>query len=247
MSDKIERNIGAIVLVSCVVAGLIIYVLMSYMFVEYVPNRVKTPDAQSPTVAENVTPSPEEIKQKTDILQSSVYNSDGEVLGVLYDAYLDPKTGEVEWVSLKVAGNEGPPLVVLRASKIETLNDTGPLIMNITKDEFMNYPAQKRHEDELVGFISLRSLPGTVIFSGDDERRIGTLESVSYVNGKIDMVYFEVTTPLSKYPDNQDFMIPFEHLKFTNLNNLYNKGVGISLTERQAGAIEAYANIKDVQ
>jgi hypothetical protein len=42
-------------------------------------------------------------------------------------------------------------------------------------------------------------------------------------------------------------MITFEHLKFTNLDNLYNKGVGISLSERQAGAIEAFANIKDVQ
>lgn len=249
---KNESHLFLSVIGLLIVVGIMTYILVGHMFaLPDMPNSPKKPAIertgevapdigyQELTEAENRAV----LNTKTDILGQAAYNSDGEVLGTLYDAYVRSDDGTIRWISINVEGHEKAPLVKLQADLVQSFGENGPVIVNISKDEMMEYPAQQRHEDDLVGFVSIRSLPGTPI-QNTSALRIAEVTHLTYNNGAIDKVYFKVLSPLTTNPDEQFFMLPFEHLQFTNLDNPYNERVGVALTERQAGAIEAYSEVQ---
>lgn len=244
---KNEKSVVWVLLGLFIMIGCLIYILMGYIFNVPVPNSAKKADVQTFGQGKNYANTAEGLKERTDILGSVAYNNYGEVLGTLYDVYVLPQTGVIEWMSLNIEGGDRTSLVILPKNMLTSLSQNSPVIINISKDVLMDYPVQQRHEEDLAGLISLRELPDSLIVDSTDSGQIGTVSNITYKDGAIDKVYFEVTTPLAQYPNEQSFMIPFQYLNFINVDNPYNQGVKITLTERQAGAIDAYATIRGSQ
>lgn len=246
--------VGLSILALLSIIGVLIYALISNLSTIPTQNSAKRTNLQTrgeiASYADHPANTLEEnrkiLGEKTGILGQTAYSPEGKILGLLYDAYVHPDTGRIEWVSINIEGRKDAPLVKLKANLVESFENESPTIINISKEDLLEYPVQQRHEKDLIGFISLKNLPDTPLTDSNNQK-IGRVTRVTYNNNALDNVYFEVSSPLVNYPDHQNFMIPFKYLKLINTNNPYNQSAGINLTERQIGAIEAFAEIKENQ
>lgn len=185
------------------------------------------------------------LNNKTDVLGYTVYDNADEIIGTLYDVYAEPKTGEVKWISVNVtdtASLDDPEkeLILVAVGNIETLDESGPINVNATKDDFLGWPYQQKHEDKLENLVSLRRLPESPV-KDSAGRVLGAVEKVSYQDGELTEIHFK-SMARGFNDDAQSFSVPFSAL---NINVDYSRTTNqarVTLTERQAGAVEAYLN-----
>lgn len=239
MSRRRNTAVDLTVIILLIFAGLMAFYLYSTAFTMKVPNEVKTASAYETeetraTFKDNL----DVLNDRTDILGQTAYSQDGEVLGMMYDAYVDAETGEIRWVSINLNGDNDSPLVMISAKLVESFGDQGPAIINLSKERLLEYPMQQKYEEKLAGHISVRALPGT--FFNDSKRTYsGDITHVTYSSGKIDQVFMNIATSLGGKEDHL-FAFDFEDIAFTLSDEYYNKEAGVTLTDTQIGAILAF-------
>lgn len=234
--------VAPLVITLLILSGICGYFLFDRMTTVELPNEIKKTTQQTSSTVTPYADTRQELNNITDILGQAAYSSDGAILGILYDVFANAETGEIEWVSINVEGNTGAPLVKLKSSFVDTFGGEFPIVLSLSKAAFTEYPVQSEYDKDLLGFVSLRGIPDAQIvdFEGKD---IGDVIKIDVEGTNITNVYFTVSAPIFEYDNNQEFVIPFEYLKFANVDDFYIEGVDIALTERQTGALKAYAKI----
>ncbi len=227
------------VIILFILAGLMAFYLYSTSFTMNIPNGAKeaSPYKTQETMASNQD-NLEVLNEKTDILGQTVYAPNGDVLGIMYDAYVDAKTGEIKWISINVNGDYDTPLVMIASKLVQSYGHNEPAIVNLSKEELLEYPVQQKYEEKLAGHISVRALPGTH-FNDSAGTYNGEISYVTYNAGKIDKVFMIIGKGLSVKHEKL-FSFDFEDVAFTLSDNYYDKKAGIILSDIQAGAILAF-------
>lgn len=216
--------------------------LMSTTFSLDVPNEEKNAtqyhdeytDAHNDRIALNIN---------TDILGQAVFSSANEVVGTLYDAYMHPQTGKIGWVSINIDGDLEKPLVLLEAEQLTAFGEQEPPTLGVSKAAFLEYGTQDRHEKVLTGFISLRNTPGTMIENESREYR-GRIKQVTYKDGAIDTVIFDLLYAPELNDSIETFTIPFEGVMFEHTDGFYNGDILAKLTPVQVEAIALFLKNK---
>lgn len=239
-----QSYVGPLVLTVLILCGICGYFLFSRMTTVELPNDVRKAAETMNNNALTFAEARQKLRNVTDILGETAYGSDGTILGTMYDAYANVENGEIDWISINVEGNPSAPLVKLSASTVRTFNE--PIVIDLTKEAFMEYPVQKDYDKELLGYVSIRGLPDAKMVDGQG-RDIGDVVSVEYEGRIVTDILFTVSAPIFEYEADQVFSIPFEYLKFANVDDFYIEGVDIALTERQTGALKAYAKVIEDQ
>ena len=192
--------------------------------------------AEENFVAESRLPPPDTdrlLLNETGVIGKAVYTNSGEVIGTLYNIYVDHDTGAIRWVSVLEDNDLNEQVRLITAAKVGPLNGQETISLDLVMDDFLAIPVQTTIDDRLTGLISVRDLPGSTILD-PDRGQIGNVLSVTYNEGKVDRVYFITDR------DQKEFYVPFQYLNYSNLGETYNQDYNIELSERQAGAIEMY-------
>lgn len=193
-----------------------------------------------------VTEQPEAVlNEKTGVLGYTVYGEADAIVGTLYDVYVDPQDGEIKWISVSVRDTAPPEgteaeLILVSASEIREFSQEGPIAINAAADDFFERPYQEKHEEKLDNMLSVRTLPDSPVKQLNG-RTLGSVERVTFVDGVLAEVYFEATHG-SFDPDPDTFAAPFAALNFDVTYDQITKTTEVILTERQAGALQAYLN-----
>ncbi len=197
-------------------------------------------------VADSVS-EPAVLNEDTDILGLTVYDAHDDVIGKLYDVYAEPGTGTVQWISVDVQSlaTDTPEaqLILVSVDTVTEMNSNGPIVINTNRADFFELPYQQKREERLESLVSLRELPESAI-SDEAGGPMAVIDRVSYAGGALDTVYFTASEK-GFYGKTGSFAVPFQSLKFNP--NADNPGSWsfISMSERQAGMVEAYLKDKD--
>lgn len=172
------------------------------------------------------------LEEDTDILTQSVYGSDDKIIGTIYNAYADPETGDVLWISVTENDNPDEGVRLISTTDTENLESRNPAQIDMAREAFLEIPVQKSVDDRLNGLISLRHLPGSLIYE-PDKTQAGTVTKVSFYDGSLRNIYFR--------SNKEEYYIPFKAFDYETLGNTYSGNYMITLSERQAGSLDAYS------
>ncbi len=241
--QKGQGSVWLVVLTLLIAAGALIYILYDTAFTLSPPNGVKDANIYSSAGTDSAT-AREDLNQRTGILGQVAFTQNAEVLGTLYDVYVDETTGEIKWVSINIEGNLDAALVLLQADKFISFGDQDPIIVDITKEAFLNLPVQNKDEEELKSYVSIRGLPNMPIMNTQGQE-IGRVKAVTYNDGVIDKVIFSADELQDGRSPVQIFSVAFKYLKFFRIGSYDQAVFSVGLTERQIGAIEAYMTLEN--
>ncbi|MBL4803562.1 MAG: PRC-barrel domain-containing protein [Alphaproteobacteria bacterium] len=239
------RASAAIALLLCFFGIVVLtYVLYNEAFDNEVLEEPRPALAYDTAAATPEQPPENVLNEMTGVLGLTVYGADNEVLGILYDVYADPQTGEVKWISVNIEETRTEDtdaeaeLILVSVGEVEEFSDAGPIVVNASTNEFFDWPYQKKHEDKLENLVSLRTLPESPIRDIGGQL-VGTVERVSFADNALYEIYFEAVEPGFR-GRTQIFAAPFAALNINVAFDQTTQNTEITLTERQAGAIDAY-------
>ena len=111
-------------------------------------------------------------------------------------------------------------------------------MLDMSLTDLTTLPAQKSDEQDLKAVISVRKLPGTEVrdLSG---KKLGMVQQVIFSGRTVETILFKTSQALD-YAVQKNFSLPFEGTVFKIMPNETDGDTTVILTERQAGAVEAY-------
>ena len=215
-----------------ILIGVPVYLLTNDRVVEVEPNKPVPVQPYHNSTEDTLPETAKALEEDTDILTQSVYGSDDEIIGTIYNAYADPNEGDVLWISVTENDNPDEGVRLISTTDTEDLENGNPAYIDMTREGFLEIPVQKNVDERLNGLISLRHLPGSLIYE-PDKTQAGTVTKVSYYDGNLRNVYFR--------SNEKEYYIPFEAFDYKTLGNTYSGNYQITLSERQAGSLDAYS------